>query len=225
MNKVKIIKFLDDISVDTISQFYEFCDFVDGGSLGGSQFKSQKNNLEINDPIHSKALNEYTQKCFDVCTEFHDIYLPRCWTRPKFLKYTEGMHYDYHNDFYEMNGVRTDYSATCFLNSPEEYEGGELILNFGNGEVPFKLNRGECVIYPTGTWHKVNPIISGERRAMVFWVESWIGDSRVRSCVQELSELLYREKEKIINSTEINGMDLVGRLEGIRYQLIREFTG
>lgn len=225
MNTVRIIRFFDQIAADTILQFYEFSQFVDGSSLGGSPHKEHKNNLELHDPIHTKTLLEYTQKCFDACDQFHEIYLPRCWTVPKFLKYTEGMHYDYHNDFYEMKGVRTDYSATCFLNSPDEYEGGELLLNFGSGEIPYKLNPGECVIYPTGTWHKVNPVTSGERKVMVFWIESWIGDSRVRTCVQDLSELICTEKAEIIKSLDQKGLSIVGRLEGIRYQLIREFTG
>lgn len=208
------IDLIDEVTVKSILEFYKFCSFSDG-SVSGSSDKTVKYNEEIDDKIHLDSLTEYTDKAFKRCEQFSYMFTPRATTLPKFLRYTEGMHYDYHNDFYLINQVRTDWSCTCFLSSPDDYEGGELVLNVGNKEVEYKLNPGQVLVYPTGIYHKVNKVTSGERNVVVFWMESIIQDSRMRNILAEYSQLMMNRKNEIC--------DYHSDFERIRYQIIREY--
>lgn len=208
------IDLIDKTTVNTILEFYKFCSFEDG-SISGSKNKKIKYNEEIDDKIHLDSLVNYTDNAFKQCEVFWYMFTPRATTIPKFLRYTEGMHYDYHNDFYVMNQVRTDWSCTCFLNSPDEYDGGELVINLGNKEVEYKLNPGQALVYPTGLYHKVNPVKSGERDVVVFWMESVIQDSRIRNILAQYSQLMMLRKDEIF--------DYHSDFETIRYQIIREY--
>lgn len=209
-----IFNLLDAISVKTILEFYNFCKFSDG-SISGSSDKEKKYNEELSDIAHEDSLVKFADKAIKNCADFEYVIVPRATTYPKFIRYTEGMHYDYHNDFYNINGVKTDYSATCFLNPPEEYEGGELVLNICNREIEFKLNPGQCIVYPTGTLHKVNKVTSGERKVMIFWVESTITDSRIRNIFADFSNLLIKQRDKISEN--------IADFEAIRYSIVREY--
>lgn len=206
---------LDNVSVKTINEFYGFSDFVDG-STSGSANRENKYNEELFDKIHLDSLIDFTDKAVKRCEEFTYVLLPRATTNPRFLRYTEGMHYAYHNDFYMINEMRTDYSVTCFLNSPEEYEGGELVIKVGDQTVEYKMEPGKAVVYPTGLMHKVNKVISGERRVVVFWVESIIADSRIRDVLAEYATTIMRIK----SYTE----DFTGELEKTRFKLIRNYA-
>ena len=126
------------------------------------------------------------------------------------------MHYAFHNDFYQINELRTDYSISIFLNSPDEYEGGELVFRQGNMDTEYKLEPGQAIIYPTGLMHKVNPVTSGERRVCVFWLESIISDSRIRETLVEYADTLLRNGEAL--------QPFIGELEKTRYRLIRNYA-
>lgn len=208
------IDLLDEIAVKTILEFYNFCDFVDG-SVSGSSNKEKKHNEQIQDRIHLDSLVEYTDSELKKCDVFSYMFTPKLTTLPMFLRYKEGMHYEYHNDFYVINEARTDWSCTCFLNSPEEYEGGELVLNVGGKELEYKLSPGQAIVYPTGIYHKVNKITSGERKVIVFWIESVIQDSRIRQILVDYSQLIMKSKDNI--------KEYSAEFEKIRYQLIREY--
>ena len=211
--------FLDDLAINTINEYYTFCSFVDG-SKTGSPDKDRKWNEELSDPCHSKDLIEYTDKILHNADNFKYVMLPRSTSTPFFLKYTEGMHYAFHNDFYMMNNeIRSDYSVSIFLSEPDEYEGGELVLRMGNSEaqeISFKLPAGKGIVYPTGTLHKVNPVISGERRVVVFWLESIIQDRRIREILSQYSETLLHYAGDL--------KPWMGELERTRYQLIRDYA-
>lgn len=199
---------------DAILEYYNFCKFSDGAKTGSAD-KKIKYNLEIDDPRHYTHLNQYFDACLKSCLEFSYLFVPRSTTYPLFLQYDTGMHYEYHHDFYMMGSVRTDYSVTCFLNSPDEYEGGELVIDVGNYPVQYKLERGKAIVYPTGLKHKVTPIISGSRKVVVFWLESVVNDSRIRNILTEFSSELYSKRELLGDS--------IYDLERIRYQMIREY--
>ena len=94
--------------------------------------------------------------------------------KPQHSEYPEGGHYDWHTDQFLMpvNEEVRKISMTLFLNDPDEYEGGELLLRQGTEIREIKLPAGWAFTYPTGTEHKVNKIISGERRVAVWWTTS-----------------------------------------------------
>ena len=65
-----------------------------------------------------------------------------------------------------------NFSTTIFLNSPDQYDGGELVLFIDGKEVPFKLDMGWGVTYETGIGHRVNTVTRGERNVAIFWSHS-----------------------------------------------------
>lgn len=92
---------------------------------------------------------------------------------------------------------RSDISFTLFLNSPSEYEGGELILEEMNGERSFKLEAGSLILYPSYTLHRVETVTSGVRKVAVGWVQSLVRDALNREILFELDtvrrSLFYKE--------------------------------
>jgi PKHD-type hydroxylase len=211
---IHTIDLLNEEQVSNILDYYEISDFVDG-SVSGTDDKNIKNNLEMLDPAHYNTLRKYFDECVDNCLHLKYLFSPKGFTNPLFVKYEPGMHYNYHYDLYVMDGIKSDYSVTCFLNSPDEYEGGELIIKVGGKELEYKLQPGQAVIYPTGLEHKVNKIVSGSRKVVVFWMESLIHDSRIRSIITEYCEILYKNKE-------ILG-EKVYDFENIKFKLVREY--
>jgi PKHD-type hydroxylase len=209
------IDFLNNEQLETIIKYYDFSNFIDG-KASGTDNKKIKNNLEMCDNTHYIPLRDYFGKCVQENDEFKFIFNYRALIPPGFLKYEEGMHYDYHRDLYFMNDVRNDYSVTCFLNSPDEYEGGELVLKIGGKELEYKLDAGKALIYPTGTPHKVKKITSGCRKVVVFWFESIIHDSRIRNIITDYSKVLYNNQENLPPK-------VIDDLEDIRFKLIRDY--
>ena len=73
--------------------------------------------------------------------------------------------------------VRTDVSTTVFLSEPDEYEGGELVIedNYGSHEV--KLAAGDAIVYPATSLHRVEPVTDGQRLAAFLWSQSMVRDT------------------------------------------------
>jgi PKHD-type hydroxylase len=53
--------------------------------------------------------------------------------------------------------MRTDLSATLFLSAPEDYDGGELMVEDTYGVHSVKLPAGDLVLYPSTSLHNVRP--------------------------------------------------------------------
>ena len=77
--------------------------------------------------------------------------------------------------------IRTDVSATLFLNAPEDYDGGELIVQDTYGTHSVKLPAGDMILYPATSLHRVAPVTRGARIASFFWVQSMVKDDAERS--------------------------------------------
>ena len=98
------------------------------------------------------------------------------FSRAIFSRYETGMRYGTHTEAPAMNdggrNVRIDLSVTLFLSEPDSYEGGELVVVTGHGEVAIKHPKGDAVTYPTTALHRVEAVRGGVRLAAVTWVES-----------------------------------------------------
>ena len=70
--------------------------------------------------------------------------------------------------------LRTDISATLFLSGPEEYDGGELVVDDAYGPHSAKLPAGHMVLYPATSLHRVMPVTRGARVASFFWIQSMV---------------------------------------------------
>ena len=86
--------------------------------------------------------------------------------------------------------IRTDLSVTLFLSEPEEYDGGELVVEDYYGSHEVKLPAGHLVLYPATSLHTVTPITRGARVASFFWLQSMVRDAHARSMIFDLDNAI-----------------------------------
>jgi PKHD-type hydroxylase len=82
--------------------------------------------------------------------------------------------------------VRTDLAATLFVSSPEDYEGGELVVEDNFGLTKVKLAAGDMVLYPASSLHRVQPVTRGTRLVSFFWIQSMVRDDYHRRMLYDL---------------------------------------
>ena len=82
--------------------------------------------------------------------------------------------------------VRTDLSCTLFLSEPDEYDGGELVIEDTFGTQSVKLAAGDLILYPSSSVHRVEPVTRGCRLASFFWIESMVRDDAQRRLLFDL---------------------------------------
>lgn len=167
--------------------------WVDGRITAGYQSARAKHNLQLpeNDPL-AQELGAVVRTALERNAVFFAAALPRRIFPPLFNCYRGGDGFGNHVDNalrYDRSGaraaegaqpIRTDLSATLFLSPPEDYEGGELVIEELAGPRRVKLPAGDAVLYPSTSLHRVEPITRGERLASFFWIQSLvrIGDQR-----------------------------------------------
>lgn len=132
-----------------------------------------------------------------------DYHIIKRVSTPKFNKYTAPeSNYARHTDAPDMNGVRTDLACTTFLSDPTTYEGGELCLEDPNGNVSWiKGGLGHCIVYPCERPHWVNPVVKGERLAIICWLESAIRDLHKREILRSMVTALFKMEEHGMSPT------------------------
>ena len=82
--------------------------------------------------------------------------------------------------------VRTDLSATVFLSAPDEYDGGDLVVDDSYGSHRVKLEAGDMILYPATSLHRVEPVTRGTRFASFFWIESMVRDDGQRTLLLDM---------------------------------------
>ncbi len=162
--------------------------FVDGKLSAGPLASEVKNNLEVApDASVLERLNHVVMTALVAHPEFQSAALPRHIATPFYVRYSAGMEYGEHVDDPIMGPratYRSDIAITIFLSAPQDYEGGELVVNTAFGEQTLKLAAGDAVLYPSSSVHRVNRVLGGTRVVAVTWVQS-----RVRR--PDRRELLY----------------------------------
>ncbi len=118
---------------------------------------------------------------------------PRRISAPMISRTADGGHYGTHVDNALMGTgegrIRTDISFTLFLNDPDEYEGGELVVHAAGMTQRIKGKAGELVLYPSTSIHEVRPVTSGQRIVCIGWIESLIRDPAQREMLFDLENL------------------------------------
>jgi PKHD-type hydroxylase len=153
---------------------------------------SVKQNLQApqEDPANARIAQiarEALIRYADVRTFAH----PRSMARTTVVRYEPGMNYGWHVDeamFPSTPPMRSDLSCTVFLNSPADYDGGELTIQLGAQELSYKLEAGSAILYPSTTIHRVSPVTRGVRLAAITWLQSWVADSNRRELLVQIEE-------------------------------------
>lgn len=166
--------------------------WVDGNVTSGAQAAQAKNNLQVpQDAPEAIALGETILLRLGANAAFNAAALPLRVFPPLFNRYDCGMGFETHVDnairyiSSIRQRVRTDVSCTLFLSAPDEYDGGELLIEDEYGEQSVKLDAGDMVVYPSDSLHRVAPVTRGSRWAAFFWTQSMVRDDSDRA-------LLYR---------------------------------
>lgn len=168
--------------------------FEDGKNTAQGAAKEVKNNLQAQRD-ENPARRRMQQMVFNAVATSPLIQasvMPKSILPPIISKYSDGMQYGWHTDSPVMTidyTIRVDLSMTLFLSDPGTYKGGELVIHTPTGYVPFKLNKGDAIIYPTTRLHCVNPVTEGERVACVTWMQSLIKDTDKRELLFQLKTI------------------------------------
>jgi PKHD-type hydroxylase len=188
------------LSSDEVAHFRDVLantQWVDGNITSGVQAAQAKYNLQVpEDAPEARTLAETILLKLGSHAEFNAAALPLRVFPPLFNRYDAGMGFEAHVDnairyvSSARQRVRTDVSSTLFLSSPDEYDGGELLIDDVYGERSVKLEAGDMVVYPADSLHRVAPITRGSRWAAFFWTQSMVRDDSDRA-------LLYRMDQSI----------------------------
>lgn len=180
---------LTGIEVDKITEKLSREDFVDGQTTAGWHARQVKKNTQLkgNSP-KSTMVRSIVSQALDRNTLFQIAALPKTLSPLLLSRYEVGMEYGSHVDNAFMGNpvMRSDLSFTLFLCDPKTYEGGELVMETMQGEQAFKLEMGSMILYPSTTLHRVTPVTSGVRVAVVGWIQSLIRDAGSREILFDL---------------------------------------
>lgn len=190
-----------------VAEYLSRGQFVSGGSTAGWAARPVKNNLQLSaeDPMHAKATKLVVEQVTSHSV-FQGAALPKVLRPPIFNRYEPGMQYGLHVDDAIMGvpPARADISYTVFLSAPEDYEGGELVLEDVEGDHSFKLDAGDLVLYPSTYLHRVEPVRSGTRLAAVGWVQSLCRNPAHRELLFDLQRLREQEFSRHSKSPEFD---------------------
>ena len=176
-------------------------EWVDGRGTAGHQSAQVKRNLQLaeNSP-EARELGDMVLAALKRHPLFMSAVLPKTVFPPLFNRYDAdgdmnfGSHVDNAIRTIPVTGVRvrTDVSSTLFLSSPDEYDGGELVVEDTYGTHAVKLPAGDMIVYPGTSVHHVTKVTRGSRIASFFWTESMIADVTQRSMMFDLDMSIIR---------------------------------
>ena len=173
--------------------------WVDGRATAGYQGAPVKRNQQIAEgsPI-ALEMGDRIIAALERHPLFISAALPNKVYPPLFNRYEGGMHFGSHVDgairLVPGSGarVRTDLSVTLFLTPPDEYDGGELLIEDTFGVQEVKLPAGHAIVYPGTSLHEVRPVTRGARVSSVFWVQSLVRDDTQRAMLFDLDGAIQR---------------------------------
>ncbi|WP_042418393.1 Fe2+-dependent dioxygenase [Comamonas aquatica] len=196
---LRIPSLLTPDEVRDCRQALEQATWQDGRTTAGSLAVKVKSNLQL--PIDSPIAAQLGHLILDRLGRnplFLSAALPLRVLPPRFNRYEGGDTYGNHidNALFVIPGtaikVRTDVSTTVFFSDPEEYEGGELIVEDTYGHQSVKLAAGDAIVYPGTSLHRVNPVTRGTRYASFFWTQSLVKSDEQRRLLFDLDQSIQQ---------------------------------
>jgi len=217
------------LSKSEVSEFRETlknAPWLNGKSTAMGMASSVKNNhqADSNDANIRQLTNKLLARIGET-SHLISAALPHKIFPPCFNRYGEGEEYGFHVDAsimripHSQDVVRSDVSMTVFLNEPDEYDGGELVIATEFGEQKVKLGAGQAVVYPSSSLHKVTAVKKGERIAAITWMQSMIPDVTLRQTLYQLDRTIQTLLNK--QQTERDELD---KLHHVYHNLIRQFS-
>ena len=224
-----LITIPDILSKDEVHHFRQVLDKAEwesGSKTAGVQSESVKRNQQM--PVASDEalkLGQYLLQKLSANPVFLSAALPLRILPPMFNRYeteeTFGIHVDnaIRLNHLTQERLRTDLSMTVFLSEPDEYDGGELIIEDHYGTQEVKLEAGHMVLYPSTSLHQVVPVTRGARVASFFWLQSMVRSDVHRTMLFDLDQTIQSLAVRLGT-----GDGEVVRLTGIYHNLIRTWA-
>ncbi|MEJ1096112.1 MULTISPECIES: Fe2+-dependent dioxygenase [unclassified Pseudoxanthomonas] len=202
-------------------------DWADGRITAGYQSAKTKDNAQL--PESSPVAHELGAVVLEALSRnstFFSAALPKRIYPPLFNRYSGGQSFGYHVDnavrYDRSRGgaepIRTDLSATLFLSAPDEYDGGELIIEDTFGTQNVKLPAGHLVLYPGSSLHRVAPVTRGTRLASFFWMQSMLRDDGHRRLMFQMDVAIRRLTQDVPEHPALV------QLTGVYHNLLREWA-
>jgi PKHD-type hydroxylase len=205
-------------------------EWVDGKVTAGHQSAQTKFNSQIPEahPV-AKQVGGLILQALGSNPLFRSAALPLQVFPPLFNRYgggqTFGTHVDNSIRTHTATGgrIRTDLSCTLFFSEPDEYDGGELIIEDTYGSKSVKLPAGDMILYPATSLHRVTPVTRGERVSSFFWLQSMIRQDAQRSLLFDLDNAIQRlSGSPHADSEEVRSSSV--QLTGVYHNLLRQWA-
>ena len=184
--------------------------WIDGTHSAGPQAQKIKNNLQVD--IQSNVYESVSHSVLNALQQnllLRSAALPKHTLLPMFNCYQNQGNYGYHVDnsiqYSTKTGqmIRTDVSITLFLSEPDEYEGGELIIEDTYGSHEVKLDAGDAIVYPATSLHRVEPVTQGRRIAAFTWIQSMVKDDWQRTMLFNLDMTIIKLRQQLGDTEEV----------------------
>jgi PKHD-type hydroxylase len=222
---LQVPKVLNEQQVARCREVMDHAPWIDGRATAGHQSALAKDNRQLpEESPQARELGDMIVAALERNPLFITAALPLRVFPPLFNRYEGGMSFGAHldNSIRQIPGtpyrVRTDLSATLFLSRPEEYDGGELVIDDLYGAHSVKLPAGDMVLYPASSLHHVTPITRGTRFASFFWIQSMVRDDGQRTLLFDLDMAINQ-----VNQTVPNHAAVVA-LTNCYHNLLRRFA-
>jgi len=210
--------------VQAARQALDAAAWIDGKVTAGRQSARAKDNLQLaeTDPV-ARELGDLILQQLQRNPLFVSAALPLRIFPPLFNRYQGGQSFGNHvdNAIRQVGGtphrIRTDLSATLFFADPEDYDGGELVIEDTYGVHNVKLPAGHLILYPSTSLHAVRPVTRGARVASFFWIQSMVRDDGQRTLLFDLDSAIQR----VAADTD---HPAVVQLTGVYHNLIRRWA-
>lgn len=220
-----LIRIPQVLSADQIAECRDAlhkADWSDGKATAGYLSSRVKDNAQVPEghPV-ARRLGDMILDALDKNQLFISAALPLKIVPPLFNRYAGGQAYGGHVDgavrpvFGTPHRVRTDLSATLFLSEPQDYEGGELIVQHASGETRVKFPAGDMVLYPGTSVHRVEPVSRGVRIASFFWIQSMVREDAKRDLLFQIDTSLQQL------GRDVPDHGAVVQLMGVYHNLLR----
>lgn len=196
---LRIPALLTPEEVRACRQALEAAEWQDGRLTAGHLAAPVKSNWQL--PLDSPLAARLGHRLLDALGKnplFLSAALPLRVLPPRFNRYEGGGAYGNHidNAVFVIPGtaikVRTDVSTTVFFSDPNEYDGGELIVEDTFGPQSVKLAAGDAIVYPGTSLHRVNPVTQGTRYASFFWTQSLVPSDEQRRLLFDLDQSIQQ---------------------------------